>query len=114
MTATIPSLAKARWALTASFLLIGVAGAVLIFRYWQNQDLALAVGRSAMFVVLLAVVHFLGYRAWRRQSPAAVELAYSRAMRSFRLYRSGGPDLPFSYPNVLYRAPWHGGNRRAL
>ena len=93
MNATVFFTGQGTVGLTASFLGIGVVGAVLIFAYWHKQDFTQAVGRSATFVVLMAVVHFLGYRAWRRQSPTAVELAYSRAMRSFRLYRSGEPDL---------------------
>jgi hypothetical protein len=66
---TRPSFLLARLALAVSFCAIGCFGGWLIYGFWIAVSVRTAVISSSLFVLIMAGVHFLGYRLWRRQFP---------------------------------------------
>lgn len=56
-----------RRALTASFVVTSLLGVLFIFGYWRNTDLSIACERCVGFFAIMAGIHFVGYRAWKRQ-----------------------------------------------
>jgi hypothetical protein len=69
----VPSISRRpsnRIALLALMISFGINVAfwgILIYWTWKSQSLYMAVGRSVAFVVVMAGVHFIGYRLWQRQ-----------------------------------------------
>ena len=57
-------------AFCASFAILSVLGCAFIFGYWWVAD-ATAVGivRCVGFAAIMAGLHFVGYRLWKRQEP---------------------------------------------
>jgi hypothetical protein len=62
------ALRTGRCAIRVSFLATSVLGAMLLYFAWKDASLPTAIARSAGFVVIMAGVHFIGYRLWARQS----------------------------------------------
>ena len=64
---TAPNLAG-KVALWASFFVLSIVGCSFIFSFWagRNEGL-LGVARSAVFIMIMAGVHFVAYRAWQRE-----------------------------------------------
>jgi hypothetical protein len=65
------SIRTARLALAISFGVCCLLGGALVFFFWKNTSLATASGSSAVFVVIMAAVHFMGYRLLQRQMAAS-------------------------------------------
>lgn len=57
----------AKWQLAASFIICTACGALFIFTYWGEYSVSVAVGRSALFVLVLAAVHLGGFALYARQ-----------------------------------------------
>jgi hypothetical protein len=56
-----------------SFLVICILGCAFIFTCWMRFNPTVGVIRCVGFVVIMGGVHFVGYRAWKRQRVAAAE-----------------------------------------
>ena len=82
--------AQARISVAISFTIISVIGAGLIYLFWVNQSVAVATGRAALFVGIMACVHVVGYILYVRQdqSNSAAEMAYCTSIRLSPLYSS--------------------------
>jgi hypothetical protein len=60
-------------ALALSFVLVSVLGCVFLVRYWSSVGHPeRGVTRALAFVAIMAAVHVVGYRAYRRQDPSLV------------------------------------------
>ena len=56
----------------ASFLVLSGLGCAFIFGYWSRAGAAgVGIVRSVGFVAILAGIHFVGYRMWKRQQTAS-------------------------------------------
>ena len=56
-----------RLALSASFVAISLMGTLLIVDYWGRRNTAVAWERAIAFAAIMAGIHTVGYRVWRRQ-----------------------------------------------
>jgi hypothetical protein len=62
-----PSNCVALLALAISFCIISTLGVWLLYWSWRAVSVQMATGRCTVFVGVMAGVHFIGYRLWRRQ-----------------------------------------------
>ena len=62
-----PSNRIALLALTLSFAINIVFWSSIIYWTWKSDCVQMAVGRFAVFVAVMAVVHWIGFRLWQRQ-----------------------------------------------
>jgi hypothetical protein len=67
MTPFTPTIQSARRTLAISFGAMSLLGGSLLFIYWSNSSMSLAIGRSALFILIMAVIHFVGFRLWQHQ-----------------------------------------------
>ena len=68
------SVAHARIAVASLFVAISILGVGFVFGYWHSEGIAGAVGRSALFLVIMACVHLAGYLLYVEQhSPVHAE-----------------------------------------
>jgi hypothetical protein len=61
-----------RWGILLSFLIISALGCLFLLGFWSAQrriDIGLV--RSVGFVIIMAGVHFVGYRIYQRQRDGA-------------------------------------------
>ena len=58
---------NAKWQLAASFVFCAACGALFIFTHWGEYSVSLAVGRSALFLLILAALHLGGFALYTRQ-----------------------------------------------
>ncbi len=58
---------RGRLALSASFVAITLMGTLLIVDYWGRRNTAVAWERAIAFAAIMAGIHTVGYRVWRRQ-----------------------------------------------
>ncbi len=56
-----------RHVLSVSFAVTSLLGVAFLLAFWLPTDIAAAMGRAALFVVSMAVVHWLGYRLYITQ-----------------------------------------------
>lgn len=73
---------NAKWQLAASFLFCSACGVLFVYTQWGEQSTPLAVGRSAIFVLILAAVHLGGFALNARQfqpTTVAVDTAVESA-----------------------------------
>jgi hypothetical protein len=64
---------NAKWQLAASFIFCAACGVLFIYTHWGDERTPLAVGRSSIFVLILAAVHLGGFALYARQfQPATV------------------------------------------
>ena len=61
-----PSNRNVLLALTVSLNHVAFWGS-LLYWHWKSDSVQMAVGRCAVFVAVMAGVHFIGYRLWQRQ-----------------------------------------------
>jgi hypothetical protein len=62
------TIAPARIAISASFVVISLLGAGFVFSYWASESVAGAAGRSILFIVIMASVHLAGYLLYVEQT----------------------------------------------
>ncbi len=62
-----PSNRNVLLALTVSFAINVAFWGSLLYWHWKSDSVQMAVGRCAVFVAVMAGVHFIGYRLWQRQ-----------------------------------------------
>jgi hypothetical protein len=62
---------NAKWQFAAFFIFCAVCGALFIYTHWGEDNLSLAVGRTALFVLVLAAVHLGGFALYARQFQSA-------------------------------------------
>jgi hypothetical protein len=73
-------------ALLISFGAVSLMGVLFIYYDWRNVSQFMAIERSAGFVVIMAGVHFIGYRLWQRQSGIARVSQPDGRSQTFRFY----------------------------
>jgi hypothetical protein len=61
------SLGKVCLALVISFFVISILGGTFIFFSWKSSSLSIAYEHGIAFFVIIAAVHFLGFKSWQRQ-----------------------------------------------
>lgn len=54
-------------AIIVSFVVISLLGCAYIFTSWQDVNQSVGLVRCVGFVAIMAGVHFVGFRVWRRQ-----------------------------------------------
>lgn len=74
------SIRVGRRAFAVSFCMISILGATAIYFGWKSIALSTAIERCVGFIVIMAGVHFLGYRLWLRQ-PAIISPVQSSPAR---------------------------------
>jgi len=62
---------NAKWQLAASFIFCTACGVLFIYTHWSEVSISLAIGRSALFVLVLATVHLGGFALYTRQFQSA-------------------------------------------
>lgn len=87
---------RALVALTISFCIISVVGVWFVYGFWARRNAPVAVARGAAFVAIMAGVHFLGYRAWRRQFTLPLTGESQSATWSEIMQSSWSPPPPIS------------------
>lgn len=62
---------NAKWQLAASFIFCTACGGLFIYTHWGVENVSLAVGRTALFVLVLAALHLGGFALYARQFQSA-------------------------------------------
>src|SRR5438128_1748694 len=75
---------RARIAVTISFIIMSIVGAVSVYFSWSRQNVAVATSRCVLFVVIVACVHLAGYMLYAQQDcPQPAEAVSQRAPFEF-------------------------------
>ena len=73
---------NAKWQLSVSFIFCTVCGVLFIYKHWGDESTSLAIGRSSLFVLVLAAVHLGGFALFAKQfqpATAPVDMPVERA-----------------------------------
>lgn len=91
--------ASATTALLLSFVTTTLLGAGFVYSFWSTTNVDLAVQRSILFIVAMAIVHVAGHAVYARQIPLLCDSASS----------APPPSLRQIGRNMSARTAWLGG-----
>jgi hypothetical protein len=72
MISSAPTIQSARRAIAISFGVIGLLGGLFIFLHGSRGSIPMAVGRSVLFILIMAGFHDVSFHLWKRQQAKAL------------------------------------------